>query len=331
MGVKNKYGYSSVIKIWDMKTDQWLYTLSEHNCFAREVKFSPDGNLLAIGSDNKTAEIWDMKNGQCLQILSGHTDAVYVVAFSHDGKLLATGSCDKSAKIWELETGKCLFTLYSEDHVGKIKFSPNDKQLMTGGATTKIWDTKDGQCLKTFPKYTYGDGFSCDGKLLITYYDGHENIWSTEDWKCIQSCSGGCHFDNRYGRVCLIVNCEKIENARSLIAMISPLLAPEAVLILLKEKDEFRVWDTNGITKIWDTKINDSNNKNIQICSSLPDFRASYPADRLSIEQLILILNLQKISESTFAQQKITLNSEWWPIWKNLPQEIKNYYQDLIQ
>src|SRR5438067_5642286 len=46
---------------------------------------SPDGSLLASGSEDKMIRLWDVQSGQCLNILRGHENQVRSVAFSPDG------------------------------------------------------------------------------------------------------------------------------------------------------------------------------------------------------------------------------------------------------
>jgi WD40 repeat protein len=66
------------------------------------VAFSPDGRLLASGSDDKTIKLWEVASGSLVRTLSGHTNDVRSVAFSPDGRLLASGSDDKTIKLWDI-------------------------------------------------------------------------------------------------------------------------------------------------------------------------------------------------------------------------------------
>ncbi|KAK3952208.1 hypothetical protein QBC32DRAFT_324617 [Pseudoneurospora amorphoporcata] len=114
-----------------------LQTLKGHSDYVRSIAFSPDGQRLASGSDDRTIKIWDAASGSCLQTLEGHSSYVYSVAFSPDGQRLASGSNDKTIKIWDLASGNCLQTL--EGHSGSVysvAFSPDGQRLASGRAIT---------------------------------------------------------------------------------------------------------------------------------------------------------------------------------------------------
>ena len=91
------------MKIWDSATGKEMFALKGHaSChdvasrdphtgWVMSVAFSPDGQRLASGSDDKTVKIWDSATGKELFALKGHA-GLDSVAFSPDGQRLASGS-----------------------------------------------------------------------------------------------------------------------------------------------------------------------------------------------------------------------------------------------
>jgi WD40 repeat protein len=48
------------IKLWDASMVREIYTLKGHSDWVRSVAFSPDGKILASGSNDKTINIWQL-------------------------------------------------------------------------------------------------------------------------------------------------------------------------------------------------------------------------------------------------------------------------------
>ncbi|MFS8119790.1 MAG: WD40 repeat domain-containing protein, partial [Microcoleus sp.] len=71
--------------------DGWVYSVS----------FSPDGKMLASGSDYGAIKLWSLEGKELMRLK--RSEAVRSVAWSSDGKWLASGSNDKTVRLWNLE------------------------------------------------------------------------------------------------------------------------------------------------------------------------------------------------------------------------------------
>src|SRR5581483_2064891 len=84
--------------LWSLCQGDQLATLAGHDWIVTCAAFSPDGKLLASGSQDGTAKIWDVAARKMVTTLSVAKGSVWSVAFTPDGKLLMTGAADGSVK-----------------------------------------------------------------------------------------------------------------------------------------------------------------------------------------------------------------------------------------
>jgi WD40 repeat protein len=70
--------------------------LEGHTDRVRSVAYSPDGQHIISGSDDKTIRIWNAETGSAVgKPLEGHTHWVRSVAYSPDGRHIISGSSDR--------------------------------------------------------------------------------------------------------------------------------------------------------------------------------------------------------------------------------------------
>ena len=157
-----------------------------------QVVFSPDGQLLASGSDDNTVKLWDSVTGDLHGTLEDHSDSIQTIAFSPDGQLLASGSRDKTVKLWNPVTGDLHGTLEGHsDYIWTMAFSP-DGQLLASASldmTVKLWDpvTRDLRgTLEGHSDYIWTIAFSPDGQLLASASWDHIGIWLIEKKTLVQ-------------------------------------------------------------------------------------------------------------------------------------------------
>jgi len=169
-----------------------LYTRKAHDKDINSLALSPNANLFASASQDRTVKIWSTEEGEVQGILRGHRRGVWSVAFapkdtpsisSESGSasssrgLVLTGSGDKTIKIWSLNDYSCVRTLEGHTNsVLKVIWLPippptttnnNDESQLTsqskrppqlasagGDGLLKIWDASTGDCATTLDNHT---------------------------------------------------------------------------------------------------------------------------------------------------------------------------------
>ena len=185
------------IRLQDAGTGEEKMRLTGHTWGMHSMVLSPDGNILASGSEDTTIRLWDMHTGEHKRTLNGHKHRVYSVAFSPDGKTLASGSDDNTIRLWNVDTGETERILTghagefegvdnghsSVEGVKSVAFSPDGKTLASGGGDNVIhlWDIGTGKREMTLVGHThwvFSLAFSPDGKTLASgSVDSDIRLW----------------------------------------------------------------------------------------------------------------------------------------------------------
>ncbi len=168
------------------------------------VAFSPQGDVVAAGGENRTITLWNVQTCQFQQQLPDtFDDWVGDIAFSRDGKTFAGGSHDQSLMLWHGETWRFqsrLFTRHSDSVYG-IALSPDERSLasVAGNGGLILWDLETGEPLAPplvqHTNWVRGVAFSPDGKTLVSGGgDGRIIFWDTSDNSRKER---ACHIANR--------------------------------------------------------------------------------------------------------------------------------------
>lgn len=148
--VSGSYG---TIKYWDTKTGNHIRTRLGHSSWVNALAFSPDGTMLASGSEDKTIRLWNLQQRVRRLTITGHGGAVNALAFSPDGQWLASGSSDGTIKVWDPTSGRLYYTLNGGGGgINAIAIGPQGKSLASGSddGAVRLWNLQTGQLVTSY-------------------------------------------------------------------------------------------------------------------------------------------------------------------------------------
>ncbi|KAI1784306.1 WD40-repeat-containing domain protein [Ganoderma leucocontextum] len=185
-------GRDEKVAIWDLSQGVCkVATLEGHTGTVVSCAWSPsDGNVIATGSWDGTAQLWDAHTFRQLRVLerSGHWQ-IRSVAFSHDGRWLSSKS-SRDYWIWDVALTTLHKSIQPTNNTSlrstdiPTAFDPGSMRLATAFSpvTVEIWDVNSEAGGRLF---ALGQGgwvndvsFSPDGKLLLVVLENRmAKVW----------------------------------------------------------------------------------------------------------------------------------------------------------
>ncbi|MDI1482999.1 WD40 repeat domain-containing protein [Polyangium sp. y55x31] len=131
------------LRLWNVPGGLFA-THEHHRGDIHGVAWSPGGNRLVTGSEDKDVVICGLDPKAPILRLTGHTSLVFCVAWSPDGRRVASGSADRTIRIWDANTGLPLARYeFPEEFAYRLAFSPDGALLAsTHPCTARLWDTR---------------------------------------------------------------------------------------------------------------------------------------------------------------------------------------------
>ena len=172
-------------------------TLMGHDAPVIVVEYSPDGRLIASGSEDASVRIWDSSDGSLVHKLIGHKEIVNDLSFSPDGTILASASNDGSVRFWDVDDGNLIRTIDPLiDRVYNVEFSPDGNLIALGGnkCFIELRHVKSGIFRRSLPQpkcversqgmvSTWGIDFTSDGEEIVTGEGRQGSGGSIQRWE----------------------------------------------------------------------------------------------------------------------------------------------------
>jgi len=176
---------------------------------------SPDQQIVASGSQDKSIKIWNLQTGKLictfgnLLTWGAHKETVSCLAFTPDKQTLISGSSDRTMqslisgsldgtiKFWNLQTRDKPRTFKASLGVKAIAISRDGQFLASAGWDGKIrlWHIDTGEVLHTLEGHSYSVScftFSPDGRTLASAgtYDRTILLWNVHTGQLLHSLTG---------------------------------------------------------------------------------------------------------------------------------------------
>ncbi len=134
----------------DRKNFDILEKFKEHEGSVWSLKISPQEEIFASGSDDKTIKIWHLESKKVLKILQGHPGRINALEFSTDGRYIISAgagyskldpnydpeSNDYAIRAWSSFTGELLGKFIG--HTGEVRslvLTTDGKTLVSGSSS----------------------------------------------------------------------------------------------------------------------------------------------------------------------------------------------------
>ncbi len=221
------------------------------------VKWSPDGSMLCIGSNDDEATLWDVKGKRLDSIW--HGSKVKEVAWNPDGGKIAMRGKGRTS-IYDIKKREVIKKILYFDKVESLAWSAQGDKICTGGGDEKtlMWDMlKNKELRLPEHKSVYKIAWGFMDRMLYIESSNVASVWDVEENRerlAVQKNNYSAVWDPDGGKIC-VVSLENIVQVWDVTeCAIAKVIRPHDKVHYLKlsiDKTKLCIVSNNDI-EIWD-------------------------------------------------------------------------------
>ena len=164
---------ASTAQVFDANGKE-LFSLTEREKMVGCLNFTPDGELVAMGTSDGIVRVWILEKAERMGgDMPAHQKDVCDLAFTPDKTRLVTGDIDSEIKIWDLKKREATKTFKAnKGGLLTLAMSPNGKTFVTVSLSgeVRLWKTEDATELRSWELSTPVKNivFTPDSKHIVT-------------------------------------------------------------------------------------------------------------------------------------------------------------------
>lgn len=157
---------------WDIETEKQTNFAVKLDHSAYNIAFSPEFNILAIGTNNGGIHVIDIENRKEIRLLTQHQSSVFSLVYCKNKKQFYSGDRDGYFCAWDAKTFDLLITLpYDCEKIREISLSEDGEFIALCGQDgyVRILESNFFNSIQEFKAHE--DGVNCavfDGDFLYT-------------------------------------------------------------------------------------------------------------------------------------------------------------------
>lgn len=174
------------VQVWEPASGRLLHTLNQAGAPIRWATISPEGDWLAVSSDDLACRLWNLNTGEPATQIGGSVPAEWIVVGPGCEQVFVRWS-DKSSGLWNGQTGEQICLIGDVDnYIHSAQFSADGRFLVTANrdrGQAVLWNPRTGRkvALLESPATLIGDAaITPDGEWFVTTLrDGSFHAWAT--------------------------------------------------------------------------------------------------------------------------------------------------------